>query len=71
MTREVKWSEVKMELADTIYLYETRRGNGQEDHESKTYILKAIEDNHMAPLYTHLSEKFTWAVNEELLASMR
>ena len=61
----------KMDLADTIFLYESRRSLGQEDEASKDIIMKAIKDNFMAPLYTQLAEKFSWTTDEELLTSMK
>lgn len=62
-----------MELANDLYNYDLSRteGNNEAAAGFQKAILEAIRANSMCPLYTTLCEKYNWALDKELVDSMR
>jgi hypothetical protein len=63
-----------MELGNLVYNYDAKRGKSdsvEKLEELKANILKIVQENDMAELYSSLSEKFDWTIDEELLSALR
>lgn len=61
------------ELANDLYNYDLLRSEGDLDKTEACLqkILRRIEEDGMAPLYTSLAEKFSWTVDNNLLDQLK
>lgn len=62
-----------MELGNLIHNYDQKReaGNEAQLSELQNSILKIVQENDMAQVYTSVSERFGWAVDETLLNELK
>ena len=56
-----------MDLPDILYNYE-RKQDIVSQSEMKLDIIRIITENEMAPLYRNLCQKYSWQIDETLLA---
>jgi hypothetical protein len=62
-----------MDLSNDIYNYELLISEDQVERAQNFHkkVIDKITADHMAPLYSNLSEKFTWIIDNELLDTMK
>ena len=60
-----------MNLANTIFLYDLKKSDSQEEERLRRSILEVVENDQMSYLYSSLCEKYGWSLDEALLADMK
>ena len=62
-----------LDLAQLVYSYEYHISSGLtvKADSIKADIIKIVMEDKMSPYYVFLTSKYSWTVDEELLASMR